>query len=115
MLYEVITRKSLGVIIADHFVTHEPIAKELIKSLEIFANQASLAIEHSQLYMEMEDKIDDLKNVTQEMEKNKDLLVESESYSALGHMSAQLVHVLRNPIRITSYNVCYTKLLRSQG
>ena len=91
-------RKSLGVIIADHFVTREPIAKELIKSLEIFANQASLAIEHSQLYMEMEDKIDDLKNVTQEMEKNKDLLVEFESYSALGHMSAQLVHVLRNPI-----------------
>ena len=91
-------RKSLGVIIADHFVTSEPIAKELIKSLEIFANQASLAIEHSQLYMEMEDKIDDLKNVTQEMEKNKDLLVEFESYSALGHMSAQLVHVLRNPI-----------------
>jgi signal transduction histidine kinase len=46
----------------------------------------------------MEDKIIDLENVTHELEKNKDLLVESESYSALGQMSAQLVHVLRNPI-----------------
>jgi signal transduction histidine kinase/DNA-binding response OmpR family regulator len=90
--------KSLGVIIADHFVTRSPITKNLIRSLEIFANQASLAIDHSRLYMEMEDKISELENVTQELEKNKDLLVESASYSALGQMSAQLVHVLRNPI-----------------
>ena len=91
-------RKSLGVIIADHFVTRQPIIKDHIRSLEIFANQASLAIEHSRLYMEMEDKINDLENVTLELEQNKDLLVESESYLALGQMSAQLVHVLRNPI-----------------
>ncbi len=90
--------RSLGVIIADHFVTGEPITKGHVRSMEIFANQASLAIEHSRLYMQMEDKIDDLENVTQELEKNKDLLVESASYSALGQMSAQLVHVLRNPI-----------------
>jgi signal transduction histidine kinase len=90
--------KSLGVIIADHFVTHESITKEHVRSLEIFANQASLAIEHSRLYMEMENKISELQNVTHELEKNKDLLVESASYSALGQMSAQLVHVLRNPI-----------------
>jgi signal transduction histidine kinase len=90
--------RSLGVIIADHFVTGEPISRDHVKSLEIFANQASLAIEHSRLYMQMEDKIDDLENVTIELEKNKDLLVESASYSALGQMSAQLVHVLRNPI-----------------
>ncbi len=90
--------RSLGVIIADHFVTREPITKDHVRSLEIFANQASLAIEHSRLYMEMEDKIGDLEGVTHELEKNKDLLVESASYSALGQMSAQLVHVLRNPI-----------------
>jgi signal transduction histidine kinase len=48
--------------------------------------------------MEMEDKISELENVTHELEKNKDLLVESASYSALGQMAAQLVHVLRNPI-----------------
>ena len=90
--------KSLGVLIADHFVTRRPITKNLIRSLEIFANQASLAIDHSRLYMEMEDKISELENVTHELEKNKDLLVESASYTALGQMSAQLVHVLRNPI-----------------
>jgi signal transduction histidine kinase/DNA-binding response OmpR family regulator len=90
--------KSLGVIIADHFITRQPISRNNIRSLEIFANQASLAIDHSRLYMEMEDKISELENLTQELEKNKDLLVESASYSALGQMSAQLVHVLRNPV-----------------
>lgn len=90
--------KSLGVIIADHFVTRQPIAKDHIRAMEVFANQASLAIEHSRLYMEMKDKIGELQNVTDELEKNKDLLVESARYSALGQMSAQLVHILRNPI-----------------
>ncbi len=90
--------RSLGVIIADHFVTREPISKEVISALESFASQASLAIEHCNLYMAMENKISELEAVSHELEKNKDLLVEAERYSALGHMAAQLVHNIRNPI-----------------
>lgn len=90
--------KSLGVIIADNFVTALPISEDDINSLEIFASQASLAIEHSHLYMAMQNKIIELEDVTQELENNKDLLIDAERYSALGHMSAQLVHAIRNPI-----------------
>ncbi|HIQ36899.1 MAG TPA: response regulator [Desulfocapsa sulfexigens] len=90
--------KSLGVIIADNFVTAHPISEDDINSLEMFASQASLAIEHSHLYKNMQDKITELEAVTQELEKNKDLLIDAERYSALGHMSAQLVHAIRNPI-----------------
>ncbi len=90
--------KSLGVIIADNFVTTHPISMDDINSLEIFANQASLAIEHSHLYKDMQNKITELEEVTHELEKNKDLLIDAERYSALGHMSAQLVHAIRNPI-----------------
>ena len=90
--------KSLGVIIADNFVTGTPITEEDIQALEIFASQASLAIEHSHLYHDMISKINELEMVTQELEKNKDLLVEAERYSSLGYMSAQLVHAIRNPI-----------------
>ena len=88
----------LGVIIADNFVTNKPIDKFDVESLEIFGGQASLAIEHSRLYTEMQIKIDELELITEELERNKDLLVESERYTALGQMSAQLVHALRNPI-----------------
>ncbi len=62
--------KSLGVIIADNFVTGAPISSDDINSLEIFANQASLAIEHSHLYKDMLNKIEELEGVTQELEKN---------------------------------------------
>lgn len=89
---------SLGVIIADHFVTRQPITDELTNALESFASQASLAIEHCHLYMDMENKIRELETMAYELEKNKDLLVEAERYSALGHMAAQLVHNIRNPI-----------------
>jgi signal transduction histidine kinase/DNA-binding response OmpR family regulator len=90
--------KSLGVIIADNFVTGHPISADDINSLEIFASQASLAIEHSHLYQRMLNKIQELEGVTQELEKNKDLLIDAERYSTIGHMAAQLVHAIRNPI-----------------
>ena len=92
------TSRALGVIIADHFVTRQPITEELVKALESFATQASLAIEHCHLYTAMEEKIQQLEAMADELEKNKDLLVEAERYSALGHMAAQLVHSIRNPI-----------------
>ena len=90
--------KSLGVIIADNCITRNPILEEDINHLEIFASQASLAIEHSHLYQDMLDKIQALEDVTAELEKNKDMLVDAERFSALGHMSAQLAHSIRNPI-----------------
>lgn len=90
--------RSLGVIIADHFVSRSPITTERIHDLESFASQASLAIEHCHLYMAMQRKIKELEDVTSELEKNKDLLVEAERYSAIGHMAAQLAHSIRNPI-----------------
>ncbi len=89
---------SLGIIIADNYITGHPITVDDINSLEIFAAQASLAIEYSHLNQDMLGKIEELENVTRELEKSKDLLIEAERYSAVGHMSAQLVHAIRNPI-----------------
>ena len=90
--------KSLGVIIADNCITRKSITDDDINYLEIFASQASLAIEHSHLYQDMIDQIQALEDVTAELDKNKNLLVDAERYSALGHMSAQLAHSIRNPI-----------------
>ena len=90
--------KSLGLIIADNFITCRSITDDDINYLEIFASQASLAIEHSHLYQDMMDKIQALEDVTAELDKNKNLLVDAERYSVLGHMSAQLAHSIRNPI-----------------
>lgn len=91
-------RRPLGVIIADNYVTQEPIDDKSVAMLELFASQVSVAIEHSQLHHDMGEKIKELEQVTHELEHNKDLLVAAERYSALGHMSAQMMHLLRNPI-----------------
>jgi len=90
--------QSLGVIIADNFITQKPIESGDVRDLEIFAGQASLAIEHSHLHRDMQKKIQELEQITDELEKSRDMLVESDRYIALGQMSAQLVHALRNPI-----------------
>jgi diguanylate cyclase (GGDEF)-like protein len=39
-----------GIIVADNFITHEPITRDDIRMLTMLANQAGLAIENSQLY-----------------------------------------------------------------
>ena len=90
--------RALGAIIADHYVDRNPITEDRVHALESFASQASLAIEHSRLYMAMQHKVQELEEVTAELQKNKDLLIEAERYSALGHMAAQLAHSIRNPI-----------------
>ena len=91
-------RRPLGVIIVDNYVTRQEIDDKSVAMLELFASQVSVAIEHSQLHHEMEQKIKELEQVTHELEHNKDLLVTAERYSALGQMSAQMMHMLRNPI-----------------
>ena len=90
--------RPFGVIIADNFVTQNPIFESHVNALELFASQASLAIEHSHLYMDMQNKISELEALNHELDKNKDLLVEAERYSALGQMAAQMVHAIRNPV-----------------
>lgn len=90
--------RAFGVIIADNFVTGQPITSNHVYSLEVFASQASLAVEHSHLYHDQEKKIIELEALTEELDKSKNLLVEAERFSALGQMSAQLVHSIRNPI-----------------
>jgi signal transduction histidine kinase/FixJ family two-component response regulator len=90
--------RAFGVIIADNYVTRNPIEDSHIGALELFASQASLAIEQSRLHNERQRKIVELEAVNQELDRSKDLLVEAERYSALGHMAAQMVHIIRNPI-----------------
>ena len=90
--------RAFGVIIADNYVTGRPITNVHVSALELFASQASLAIEQSHLYGDMQHKIAELEATYEELNHSKDLLVEAERYSALGQMAAQLVHTIRNPI-----------------
>lgn len=90
--------RTFGVIIVDNYVTQAPITHADINDLEIFASQASLAIEHSYLYEAMANKISELELVTSELEKNKNLLLKAERSITINKISTQLLHALRNPV-----------------
>ncbi|ADH86641.1 response regulator [Desulfurivibrio alkaliphilus] len=90
--------RAFGVIIADNYVTGRAITGVHVSALELFASQASLAIEQSHLYQEMQQRLAELEALYDELNRSKDLLVEAERYSAIGQMAAQLVHTIRNPI-----------------
>ncbi len=91
-------RQSFGVIIVDNLINGDPITDGMVSAIELFASQASLAIEHSHLYAEMNRKIAQLEDLTRELDHSRDLLVASDRFTALGQMAAQLVHAIRNPI-----------------
>ena len=90
--------RSLGVIIADNFITRQEISEGQVSALELFSSQASLVIEHTHLYLDQQKTIGKLEALNYELDKNKDMLIEAERYSALGHMASQMLHTLRNPI-----------------
>jgi len=91
-------RGAIGVIIADNRITGAAIGDNDIKRLEMFASQASLAIERTRLHQEMLEKIAELEKVTRELARTRDHVVAMERYSAIGHMTAQLAHDIRNPL-----------------
>lgn len=87
-----------GVIVADNFITRKPIREEDISAMELFANQASLAIEKSKLYSELASKLAMLESANKELKESRDLLIRAERLSALGEMAAQIAHEMRNPL-----------------
>jgi len=104
--------RSLGVIIVDNFITGKPITSDDISSLEIFASQASLAIEHSHLYKDMLQKIDELELVSQELEHSKDLLVEAENIrqSAICRRNSPMPFVIQSHQSVYCPSSCQKEL-----
>jgi signal transduction histidine kinase len=90
----------LGVIIADNLITQKPIEEEDIKLLSIYANHASAAIESSQLYQELEEKVQKLGEANRKIAESGQRLLKVERLSVLGQITSQVAHELRNPMTI---------------
>lgn len=90
--------KVLGVLWADNTITQKPIEDRDVERLRIFSNNASLAIENSNLYQNIQEKVVELNRAYQELQENKDRLVRTEKLAAVGEMSAMVAHAIRNPL-----------------
>ena len=87
-----------GVILADNFVTGRPLDQGDVDALQLFAGLASIAVGKTRMCEMLEERIQALRTLNDEVERNKDQLVEAERYAALGRMADQLLHEIRNPL-----------------
>jgi signal transduction histidine kinase len=83
--------KVIGVILVDNLYNQNPITDEDIHFLSMFSNQAGLAIENTILYRNLEE-------VHQELKETQTLLVHQEKMAALGELSSNIAHEIKNPL-----------------
>lgn len=89
-----------GLIFADNFVTGKPITPDDINALHLFACLASMAAYQVRMSDIMCERLREREILNQELEENRDRLVATERYTALGRMSDQLLHEIRNPFSV---------------
>ena len=83
--------KSLGVIVVDNPQSGQPISIDNLRFLQLFANQAGMAIENSMLYNRIEDAHFNLRDA-------RERLVHGQRLAAIGEMAANIAHELKNPL-----------------
>ncbi len=82
---------TIGMIVVDNPDTGREISSENLHFLQLFTNQAGMAIENSMLYNRIEDAHLNLKDA-------RERLLHGERLAAIGEMAANLAHELKNPL-----------------
>jgi signal transduction histidine kinase len=83
--------KTIGMIVVDNPYSACEISSNNLHFLQLFANQAGMAIENSMLYNRIEDANINLKEA-------RERLLHGERLAAIGEMAANLAHELKNPL-----------------
>lgn len=83
--------QTVGVVLVDNALTQSPITQEHLRFLQLFTNQAGMAIENSMLYNKIEDANRQLSEVQES-------LLQKERLAAIGEMAAGIAHELKGPL-----------------
>lgn len=83
--------KTIGMVVVDNPDSGREISSGNLHFLQLFANQAGMAIENSMLYNRIEDAHLNLKDA-------RERLLHGERLAAIGEMAANLAHELKNPL-----------------
>lgn len=83
--------KVVGIIVVDNPESGQEITQAKLHFLQLFANQAGMAVENSMLYNRIEYAHSNLRDA-------RERLVHGERLAAIGEMAANLAHELKNPL-----------------
>ncbi len=81
----------VGVVIVDNPVHGKPLHQDDLRFLQLFMNQAGMAIENSMLY----DRIEDTNRSLRETQEQ---LIQGERLATIGEMAARIAHELKGPL-----------------
>jgi len=103
--------RDLGLLLADNAITKVPIELANLRTLQIFAQAASAAIENTRLYEELAAKVILREKTNLTLRESQDHLLRSVRLSTIGKMAALLAHEIRTPL--VSIGGFARKMLRS--
>jgi signal transduction histidine kinase len=90
--------KSIGILLADNFVTNKPITPRDMQSLQTFAFPVAFAIERATLYERLNDEIEKQAAANQKLKEQQELIVRMENMAVVGRITSSIAHSIRNPL-----------------
>ncbi len=90
----------VGLLLADHRITGDPITPSSLRSLELIAGQAGLAVERTTLSDNLARRVEDLRQARDQLQLSQDIVGRLERYSIVGEIAGEVAHQLRNPLTI---------------
>ncbi|MDK9700900.1 MAG: PAS domain-containing protein, partial [bacterium] len=87
-----------GALLVDNAINRLPLQPEQLVQLERFAGMAAIAILHARWYETLEFRLQALRSAYRELRDNRDRMIRSERLSAIGEITATVVHEIRNPL-----------------
>lgn len=81
----------IGIVIVDNMASGRKLQRDELRLLQLFVNQAGMAIENSMLYNR-------LKDANRELCDAQERLIQGERLAAIGEMAASIAHELKTPL-----------------
>lgn len=88
----------LGVLVADNTFSGALIDEKRVKSLSVFAAEATTALVNSMMFENLKEKSSALEAAMRELKESQEKLMLAERLSTIGQLSAQIAHEIRNPL-----------------
>jgi signal transduction histidine kinase len=90
--------RSIGILLADNFVTNKPITPRDVQSLETFAFPVAFAIERASLYEKLQEEIGKQVEANRKLQEQQELMVRMEKMAVVGRVTSSIAHSIRNPL-----------------